>query len=142
MKRHTRFVRHGIVAGLLALGVIACVDNRGTQSVVQTGPVTLAAVQATIFTPRCATSGCHDSSGPFGLNLRNGSSFGNTVGVVSAEVPAFERVTPFDSANSYLFMKVTGDPRILGNPMPDNPPLLNAEQLRLIADWIDAGALE
>ena len=120
----------------------ACVDTRGTRSVVQTGPTTLQAVQTTIFTPRCAMSGCHVAGGPFGLDLSNGLTAGNTIGVASAELPGYARVTPFDATNSYLYMKISGDARMLGDPMPAQGPLLTAQQLQTVADWINAGALE
>jgi len=126
----------------LALVLTACVDTRGTRSVVQVGPTTLQAVQTTIFTPRCAMSGCHVAGAPFGLDLSNGLTAGNTIGVTSAELPGYDRVTPFDATNSYLYMKVAGDPRILGDPMPASGPLLTAQQLQVVADWINAGALE
>ena len=99
------------------------------------------AVQTTVFTPRCSTSGCHDAGGFFGLDLSNGQTMGNTVGVPSAEIPSLQRVTPFDATNSYLYMKVSGDPRILGDPMPAQGQPLTSEQLQLIEDWINAGAL-
>jgi hypothetical protein len=127
---------------LLAVALAGCVDPRGTRSVVQTGPTTLQAVQVSIFTPRCATSGCHVSGAPFGLDLRSGLTAGNTIGVASAELPGFARITPFDATNSYLYMKVSGDPRLLGDPMPAQGPLLTSQQLQLVADWINAGAIE
>lgn len=130
------------LAPVLALALAGCVDPRGTQSVVQTGPTTLQAVQVAIFTPRCATSGCHVSGAPFGLDLSSGLTAGNTIGVASAELPGFSRITPFDATNSYLYMKVSGDPRLLGDPMPAQGPLLSSQQLQLIADWINAGAIE
>jgi hypothetical protein len=129
---------------LLALGVLAiagCVDQGGTRSVVQTGPITLSAVQATILTPRCATSGCHSQGGIFGLDLSSGLTYGATVGVSAFEMPGLQRVTPFDATNSYLYMKVAGDPRIQGDVMPLSGPPLTTEQLRVIEDWINEGAL-
>ena len=133
-------IRHTWMA-LGALLLAGCVDNGGTRNVVQTGPTTLSAVQATVFTPRCATSGCHQQGGPFGLDLSNGATFGTTVGVSAAEMPSLARVTPFDAANSYLYMKVAGDPRINGDVMPLNAPPLTTEQLRVIETWINEGAL-
>jgi len=142
MKRTQTTVVFRLLSVVFALALSGCVDTRGTRSVVQSGPTTLQAVQVAIFTPRCATSGCHTSGGPFGLDLSSGVTAGNTIGVPSAELPGFERVTPFDSTNSYLYMKISGDPRILGDPMPEQGPLLTPQQLQLIADWINTGAIE
>ena len=142
MKPTLTILRYLLLPAILVVALGGCVDPRGTQGVVQTGPTTLQAVQTAIFSPRCATSGCHTSGAPFGLNLSNGLTAGNTIGVASAELPGFERVTPFDATNSYLYMKVSGDPRILGDPMPAQGSLLNTQQLQLIADWINAGAIE
>lgn len=127
---------------VFAAALTGCVDTRGTRSVVQTGPTTLQAVQVAILTPRCATSGCHVSGAPFGLDLRSGATAGNTIGVASAELPGYDRVTPFDAANSYLYMKVSGDPRMLGDPMPALSAPLSPQEVQLIADWINAGAIE
>jgi len=129
------------IAAFCALAFAGCVDNGGTRSVVQTGPVTLSAVQATIFTPRCATSGCHTDGGVFGLDLSSGATYGTAVDIPSFEMPLINRVVPFDAANSYLYMKVSGDPRIQGDPMPQLGPSLTTEQLGLIEDWINEGAL-
>jgi len=144
MKPSETNARHLLLPVVFALALAGCVDPRGTQSVVQTGPTTLQAVQTTIFSTRCATSGCHVAGAPFGLDLRNGMTAGNTIGVPSAELQGFNRVTPFDAANSYLYMKIVGDTRINGDqmPSPQQPPLLTAAQMQLVADWIDAGALE
>lgn len=133
----------GLLLLALAAALAGCVDARGTRSVVQAGPTTLQAVQVSVFTPRCATSGCHTGGGPFGLDLSNGLTAGNTIGVSSAEVPAYDRITPYDAANSYLYMKISGDPRLLGDPMPAPPnALLTPQQVQLVADWINAGAIE
>ncbi len=129
-------------ATAVAVALAGCVDTRGTQSVVQTGPTTLQAVQVSVFTPRCAVSGCHVDGAPFGLDMRNGATAGNTIMVQSSEIPSLNRVTPFDATNSYLYMKVSGDPRIVGDPMPAFAPPLPPQEVQLIADWINAGALE
>ena len=62
------------------------------------------------------------------------------VGVASGEMPSLMRVAPGDSANSYLYWKVTGNPGIGGDPMPLYGGPLNAAELDLIAAWIDGGA--
>jgi len=143
MRRTTTRAFYCLFPAILAVALAGCVDPRGTRSVVQAGPTTLQAVQVSVFTPRCAVSGCHVSGAPFGLDLSSGLTAGNTIGVMSSELPGFARVTPFDATNSYLYMKVSGDPRLLGDPMPAPPnPLLTSQQLQLVEDWINAGAIE
>jgi hypothetical protein len=103
---------------------------------------TLLMVQAQVFTPRCALSGCHVGTGaPFGMDLSSAaSSEANLIGVPSGEEPALMRVAAGDSANSYLYWKVTGNPGIGGDPMPAAGGPLSAGDLDLIASWIDGGA--
>ncbi len=109
-----------------------------------TGPApapTLSSLQATIFTPRCAVPGCHLQPGAaLGMDLSEGMTWGNVVDVRSVEVPAFVRVAPGDPSNSYLYLKVTGDPRILGERMPFGGPPLPAGDIESLAEWILAGA--
>jgi hypothetical protein len=104
--------------------------------------VTVREVQEQVFSQRCAVPGCHiGPTAPFGLDLSSASrSETNLVDVASAEQPAYLRVAPHDVADSYLYMKVTGDPRISGDPMPAMGPPLSSADLALIAQWIDGGA--
>ena len=126
---------------IAATAAVGCTSSgTGSSGFVQSGPVTFQDVQSSILTPRCATSGCHDQNGAFGLDLRAGQSYANLVGVASAEVPSYDRVDPFNPIDSYLFMKVTDDPRILGDPMPALGQSLSDAQLQLIAAWIADGA--
>ena len=99
-------------------------------------------VQASVFTPRCAVSGCHIGQGaPMDLDLGSvASTRANTVDVPAQEAPALMRVAPGDPANSYLFRKVTHDPTILGDPMPAQGGPLTASQIELIETWIEQGA--
>ncbi len=62
-------------------------------------------VQSQVFTPTCATAGCHN--GATFPNLQPGSSFNNIVGVASGQ-SALKLVQPFDADNSYLVKKVEG----------------------------------
>jgi hypothetical protein len=106
------------------------------------GQVTLLDVQTQVFTPRCALSGCHVGAGaPFGLNLSSvASSAAATIGVASSEMPSLLRIDPFDPGQSYLYLKITADPSILGDPMPASGGPLSASDIALIQDWIDGGA--
>lgn len=109
-----------------------------------TGPLpggpTLNSLQSSIFTPKCAVVGCHAPPFPEqGMDLSAGSTYVNIVGVEGTELPAFERVTEGVSADSYLYMKVAGDPRIIGDRMPLGG-MLTAAEIDAIRAWIDAGA--
>jgi hypothetical protein len=99
-----------------------------------------------IFELNC--SGCHIGGVSAGLNLAASVSYGNLVSaaVQTSGVGGF-RVTPFDTANSFMFNKVncTNLDSIPGQPyglrMPRNGPiyLTKAEQA-YIRDWINQGA--
>jgi hypothetical protein len=133
------------VSSLAALALLAagCSGGAGGGGVIQeSDAVTVLDVQAQVFGPRCALSGCHTGPGaPFGLDLGSvASSTANLVGVASAEVPALLRVEPFDPAGSYLYMKLTAAPGIQGDPMPAAGGPLGPADLALVESWIADGA--
>jgi len=102
---------------------------------------TLSRVQSEVFTPTCATLGCHDPAvQQSSLVLSPGRSFGDLVNKPSIEVPQILRVRPLDPDRSYLFMKVVGAQGITGDRMPQNAPPLSKVQLDLIRNWIRRGA--
>jgi len=109
-----------------------------------------------IFEARCA-GGCHlgtedDVAGcapapAGGLSLCAADSWAALVGQPSNQTVALRRVEPGDSARSYLLRKLlpatgTGGPiaGVYGQREPPGDPLPE-DQLRLIASWIDGGAL-
>jgi hypothetical protein len=105
------------------------------------GP-TLSALQSTIFTPKCAVDGCHTGAAPQqGMDLSAGRTFVNTVGVDVTELPGYKRVVAGSSADSYLYMKIAADPRIVGEQMPFGG-MLTAAEIDSVRAWIDAGALD
>jgi hypothetical protein len=116
----------------------------GSDAVVGSSPgaPTLLAVQAQVLTPRCALSGCHvTGTAPFGLDMSSAaSSAAHLIGVASGEKPAMLRVAAGDSANSYMYWKLSGNPNINGDPMPASGGPLSPADLALIAAWIDGGA--
>ena len=102
----------------------------------------LASIQANVFTPRCAISGCHTGgSAPQGLSLAAGSSFANLVGVVSNEVPSLLRVAPGDPDASYLIRKLQGEAAV-GGRMPLIGPPLPQSTVDVIREWISNGAMD
>jgi hypothetical protein len=109
------------------------------------GAPTLSQLQSSIFTPRCARAGCHAPPMPQqGMDLSAGRTYPSTVGtgsgVDSVELSGFKRILPGHSADSYLYMKVAGDPRIAGDRMPADGTTLSNAEIAAIAAWIDAGA--
>ena len=102
---------------------------------------TFSQVQSQIFTASCAFSGCHGGSSPAqGMNLTAGSAYSNIVNVPSNERPTLDRIEPNDPAASYLYLKVIGDPSIVGSQMPLGGPPLSAVLIDLLRDWIERGA--
>ena len=102
--------------------------------------VTLARLSDEIFTPRCATSGCHAGNNP-AANLPLGAReiAAAIVDVPSAAKPDYKLVAPGDPVNSYLLMKMRGDEGIAGDRMPP-ARALEAEQIALVEAWVEAGA--
>jgi hypothetical protein len=131
------------------LGLVLCLASCAGDGVVSMvgGPPpndapTLSELQSSLFTPRCAVPGCHGAPAPEqGLNLSAGNTFAYTVGVDATELSAFKRVAPGNAADSYLYMKLAGDPRIVGDRMPFGG-VLTAEEIEGVRAWIDAGALD
>jgi hypothetical protein len=95
-----------------------------------------------IFTASCS---CHlnapdPSNGQ--MELTDGKAHANTVGVPSSQLPAMNRITPGDPANSYLWLKLVGGYMEAGgggDPMPLIGDLTQ-DQLDTIEAWIIAGA--
>jgi hypothetical protein len=105
------------------------------------GPATLDEIQATIFTPRCATAMCHDAvSKAENLDLAAGASYGQLVGVPSTIDATHVRVDPGHPESSFLVTKITGPPPAQGRLMPLTGAPLSAEQLQLMRKWILQGA--
>lgn len=105
---------------------------------------TLDALQASIFTPSCAISGCHtgptNNTLPAGMDLRNAdASFANLVGVASLQVPTLSRVAANDPDNSYLVQKIEGT-AASGARMPLGGGALDQALVDDIRQWISDGA--
>lgn len=143
--RRTPLVSLAAVSALAAgLASLSCGGDGAYSDGGVTNPpptATLSSLQTSIFTPRCAVSGCHVGAGaPEGMDLSAGLTYGNVVNVASGELPQFLRVEPGDPVNSYLYMKITGDARIFGARMPFGGPYLSPGEIEAVADWILAGA--
>jgi hypothetical protein len=75
------------------------------------------------------------------LDLSFGNSYNNLVNVSSSEIPALLRVKPGEADSSYLFLKLSGGPGIVGSQMPLGALPLSNTTIDSIAKWIQEGAL-
>jgi hypothetical protein len=117
----------------------------GGPTATPTVPASLAVIQDTIFSPRCAIPTCHDAATNSGnLNLVSGQSYAELVGVEpdidTAREAGLLRVDAGDPENSFLLIKLEGPPPIWGSRMPLTGALLSEEEVALIRRWIAAGA--
>jgi hypothetical protein len=103
------------------------------------GP-TLDQIQAVVFTPNCATVGCHTGVGAAGgMNLSDAdTSYAELVGVASTANAAIMRVLAGDPDNSYLIQKLEGTALPIMPPPPRQP--IPAGDILEIRNWISNGA--
>lgn len=112
-------------------------------------------MQEKIFTPSCATAGCHESDKDnafkqHGLVLAKGKSYKNLFGISPKNQRAIDDklklVTAFKSAESLLYHKLNWitdhHSKTYGSPMPLGGASLYAGQIEFIRRWIEAGAPE
>ena len=96
-------------------------------------------IQSTVFSPICAE--CHGAGfASAGLNLAEGSSFAEIVGVPSTQVSSLSRIEPGDPDNSYLVQKIEGT-AAFGGRMPLGGARLPQDRIDLIRQWVTDGAL-
>jgi hypothetical protein len=142
--RLARFLVLAIAGTALAASVVSCGGGSGGGSGGMIPPTiqpTLSSIQFQVFTPKCAQSGCHAGTAPQeGLNLSAGQAHSHLVGVPSTQQPTFQRVNPGNATDSYLYMKITADPRTTGARMPEGGAALSAAEITAIRDWINDGA--
>ena len=99
-------------------------------------------IQAEVFTPTCAVSGCHTGgAAPQGLRLDEANSYALLVDVASAEAPSILRVAPGDPDNSYLIQKLEGTASV-GGQMPLGGTPLPQASIDVIRQWIVDGAID
>lgn len=101
----------------------------------------LASIQSNVFTPSCATSGCHvGATAPLGLRLDATSSHSLLVGVPSAQAPTVLRVSAGNPDDSYLIQKLEGTAAFGGRMPLTGPPFLDQATVDVIRQWISDGA--
>ena len=127
----------------IAAATIACGTRKTPVEPDQDPPspsATFTRVQAEVFTPSCALSGCHAGAAPAnGMDLSAGRAYSQIVGV-AAVGSSRARVAPGDVSASYLASKIRGDATITGSRMPLGGPYLSSEREQLVLDWIRRGA--
>ena len=112
------------------------------------GDPTFTRVQQEIF--NSGVCSCHDSAANEALNgnlsLLVDEAYANIVNVKSLEAMSTNFITPGDPAASYLYLKLTGEFLDVEGGAPDAMPLggamLAADKLKLVEDWILAGAMD
>lgn len=105
------------------------------------GP-TFSAIQAGLFTPTCATVGCHSGANPDAdLNLEAANSYAMLVGIASSQQAGVQRVNAGNPDMSYLVQKLEGAAGITGGQMPPGGaiPQPDIDSVRL---WISDGAID
>jgi|APTNR8051073442_1049403.scaffolds.fasta_scaffold07513_6 hypothetical protein len=93
-------------------------------------------IQDQIFTPTCATSGCHGGSFSSYPNLEKENAYTNIVGKNNSS-GNMKLIEQGNSTNSYLYKRLLGEG---GSLMPQGGPKLNQTILDSIKVWIDNGA--
>lgn len=130
---------------LIVLILTACGEIKTPTSPLGGGePIDMTAtftrVQNEIFSPTCASIGCHDPLGQESqLILSPGRAYAMIVNVPSVEMPSLARIQPNDPTGSYLYRKITGA-GITGERMPLSRPPLSDANTKLVRDWIRRGA--
>jgi hypothetical protein len=151
--QHKLFVALLVGAVAVTTGLAGCAGNgaglnanglpigSGSSGGGSTGPITadFESIQENVFTPIC--SPCHSGAGaPEGLMLDAAHSYNLLVGVPSTEVPTLDRVKPGDPNDSYIIIKLTNGPGIVGAQMPYHETPLPTATIDAISQWITNGA--
>jgi hypothetical protein len=124
---------------LLVLGVVAC---GGDPRLADDDP-TLANVQRLLFTPTCATRGCHAAGALLDLSSE-AASFATLVEQPAtnplAHQLAWRRVKAGDPERSFLVRKLDGPGLGEGDPMPSAVETISGPSRQLLVQWISDGA--
>jgi Carboxypeptidase regulatory-like domain len=132
-----------LVGFLLLAAVSAAFVGCGGDGDDETGaPVSYGEVQAVFEEYGCTA--CHPGVNP-SLDLREGNSYDQLVGIPALEDPTLLRVVAGDPARSFLYLKLGGEPPLadipaIGTRMPPRAPPIDPGDLDLIRRWILQGA--
>jgi len=143
--RPARNTACAVLAALSAFAAAGCgtVKSPTEPSTAGGGPAfTFSRIQAEIFTPTCAKSGCHAANtASAGMILDAGRAYAQIVNRPSTEQSTLHRIEPGAPDRSYMIKKLRGDADITGSQMPlDRPGSLTKEQMDGLVGWVLAGA--
>ncbi len=99
-----------------------------------------------ILNDQCVS--CHqpgafaNTFGGIAMDLTAANAFASIVNQPSSQDQAFTLVVPGDSAGSLFFQKVSSNNPPIGSRMPLIGDPLSPEELGLLRDWIDQGAID
>ncbi|RMH64066.1 MAG: hypothetical protein D6677_05885 [Calditrichaeota bacterium] len=120
--------------------LIACSEESDNNNVVSPGTSatpTFSEVNQQVFQASCAFSGCHASNTKkAGLDLSSANAYNNLVNVTSTQNSALKRVSPNNSADSWLIKKLNGS----GTSVMPPAGSLSSDKIDMVKAWIDAGA--
>jgi hypothetical protein len=141
-------VRYTVLRGVAAaLALVACADFDPASPPV--APDELVATPSftrdvqPIFTARCATASCHNLvTHQRDLTLAAGHAYNQLVGVPAVLAPQYDRVTPGDPHQSWLYRMIAADPALRPGVarMPLGRAPLTDNQIATIVNWIVQGA--
>jgi hypothetical protein len=123
----------------VAFALLGCGGDDGDE----TGtPVSYEQVQGVFAEYGCTA--CHPGVNP-ALDLTEGNSYDELVGIQALEDPTLYRVVAGDPERSFLYLKLGGAPPVadipaIGTRMPPRAPPIDPEDLDLIRRWILQGA--
>lgn len=123
---------------MTALGIFACADHITESRYPEGAPATPqvpGSIQA-IFNQNCAVSLCHN--GIQEPTLLANVAYNSIVNISSSQ--GLDYIEPGDPDQSYLYLKITGDSRIVGSRMPQGQPPLSNSDIAAIRAWIENGA--
>lgn len=126
----------------LALALAGCA---GDGPAPDTGTDWFTRLQRDVLDVNCLGAGCHNpQSQAGGLVLSEGFSYDALVNTDPTNPAALAagllRVTPFDTANSFLVIKLTEPGAGQGDRMPQGQPPLSPDDLDIVNQWILNGA--
>jgi hypothetical protein len=133
--------RVGLLLALAAMAV-ASVGCGGDGDDETGAPVSYREVQGVFEEYGC--TGCHPGVNP-SLDLTEGNSYDQLVGIPALEDPTLFRVVAGDPARSFLYLKLGGEPPVadipaIGTRMPPRAPPIDPDDLDLVRRWILQGA--
>jgi hypothetical protein len=140
-----------LLALSVALVVSGCGDTENGGGGATASGVTFVRIDDEILKPSC-TFACHSggefAAGGLDLEIEPLAALVDQDATAVACVGGGKRVVPFEPEASLLYLKVAaklhGDAAPCGDVMPPGPdvPALAEEQVEMVREWIEAGALE